>query len=71
MKMSSLSDTRDTIDEIAKSIRQTEKKIKKMYDEASLEKPIENDIVLSLRNMSYNNIKEIIKKYKKEEESDE
>ena len=54
--------------EIIKILKETEKEVKLIFDESSLERPIANDIVLSKRNMAYNDIKSKIKKYIKEKE---
>lgn len=59
---------KELIREIAKIIKSTERKVKELYDEGTLEKPIANDIVLAERNMSYHRIKQQIKKYKQEKE---
>lgn len=55
---------------IAKIIKKAEKEVKIIYNEGTLEKPISNDIVLSIRNMAYNEIKMEIKKYKLEKEKE-
>lgn len=61
-----MSRTKDALKDIDRQIRRVEKEINKMYDESTLEEPIANDIVLSKRNMAYNNIRMIVEKFKKE-----
>lgn len=61
---------RELIREVFKIIKKTETEVKSLYDKSSLEKPIANDIVLSIRNMAYNDIKAQIKKYKSEKEKE-
>ena len=61
---------RDLIKAIFKIIKETEKEVKDIFDKSSLEKPIANDVVLSKRNMAYNQIKSEIKKYKNEKENE-
>ncbi len=52
-----------TIKEIAKIIKETENEVNTIYDDSTLENPIVADLVLSKRNMGYNNIKAVVKKY--------
>lgn len=59
---------KDTISSIFATVGKVEKEIKKIYKESSLEKPIMNDIVQTKRNMAYEEIKEKLKKYKKQRE---
>ncbi len=49
---------------IAKIIGEVESEVKEIFDDSSLTKPIKSDLVLSKRNMAYNNIKAEIKNFK-------
>ena len=51
---------------ISQIIKEVENEIEEIYEESTLEKPIKSNIVLSKRNMAYNEIKAEIKKFKKE-----
>lgn len=51
---------------ISKIIKEVENEIEEIYEESTLEKPIKSNIVLSKRNMAYNEIKAEVKKFKKE-----
>lgn len=51
---------------ILQIIKEVENEIEEIYEESTLEKPIKSNIVLSKRNMAYNEIKAEIKKFKKE-----
>ena len=63
---------KQTLDSLFKIVKTTEKQIKKMYSESNIEKPIAGDLVLSIRNMGYfeikkelKNLSEIVKENKK------
>lgn len=51
---------------ISQIIKEIENEIEEIYEESTLEKPIKSNIVLSKRNMAYNEIKAEVKKFKKE-----
>ena len=51
---------------ISQIIKEVGNEIEEIYEESTLEKPIKSNIVLSKRNMAYNEIKAEIKKFKKE-----
>lgn len=61
---------RELIKILFKIIKTTEKEVKQIYDDSSLEKPIQNDVVLSKRNMAYNQMKTNLKAYKKAKEKE-
>lgn len=55
----------DCIKAIKDIIKNVENEINEIYEESTLEKPIMSNIVLSKRNMAYNEIKAEIKKFAK------
>lgn len=59
------------IKKIKKEIESIEEEITEIYNKSSLEKPIQNDIVISKRNMGYNNICELVEKYEKQKQKQE
>ncbi len=54
-----------TLKNIASIIKDIENEVNEIYEESTLEKPIMSNIVLSKRNMAYNEIKAEVKKFKK------
>ncbi len=66
--MMTMSSKKKLLKDIMKICEGTEKEVSKMKKETSLEKPVENDVVLSLRNQGYNEIKDLIEKYQNESE---
>lgn len=59
------------IKKIKKEIESIEEEIDEIYNKSSLEKPIQNDIVITKRNMGYNNIRALVEKYEKQKEKSE
>lgn len=54
------------IKKIKQEIENVEEEIDEIYNKSSLEKPIQNDIVIAKRNMGYNNIRALVEKYEKQ-----
>lgn len=68
MKMSKLE--RVLIKKVKKEIESIEEEISEIYNKSSLEKPIQNDVVISKRNMGYNKIRELVEKYEKQKQKE-
>lgn len=56
---------------IIKIVKETETKVGGVVEQSKLEKAIANDVILSMRNMGYNSIRNLIEKYEKAQESEE
>lgn len=54
-----------TVKNIVKIIKEVEEEVDEIFEKSTLTKPISSDIVLTKRNMAYNEIKAEIKKMKK------
>ncbi len=57
---------KNLVKKIKREIENIEEEIEEIYNKSSLEKPIQNDIIITKRNMGYNNIRALIEKYEKQ-----
>lgn len=58
-------DAEITILEIIAILKDTDKRVNDLYKNSSFEKPVKNDLAISMQVMAYNEIMALIKKYVK------